>query len=139
MPLSADPNETIEYSLKCDLDKPIESRPVFICRFMTYSDHRRIRKLREDANAQPNTEVGAQQTYTLLCEAIKIGVVGWRNFPKDYPCEIGDILGELDIWELVYGYPGATRMAEVDLKKSSPPAQPDSAASTAVTSPTPAQ
>jgi len=75
MPINADPNETEPFYLKHDLGKPIESRPTFFVRFLNDIEHRRLRKLLDEAAAEKD----ADKATDMIEEAIRIGVVGCKN------------------------------------------------------------
>jgi len=75
MPISADPNRTAEFSLETDLDKPTESRPVFICRYMSVRDHQKAR-MHWSRPGHAQYPEGDRACAGLLLTAIGIGVVG---------------------------------------------------------------
>lgn len=115
MPISADPDATAEYSLASDADKPAESRPVFICRFMTRKEHRHVADLVQEAYDTPATPEGDAECYRLLIEAIGIGVVGWRNIAIPFDLSrLDEALSDREFWELARNYPGAVRSTERD-------------------------
>ena len=131
MPISSDPNATAEFFLEVDRAKPAAKRPVFLVRFMTGRDLAQIESLIEQAEAQPSTSDGNAAAYTLLCRAIAIGVVGWRNMagrdgvPLAFDAaklesllgadETGwSLLSERELWELATLYSFAARPAGAD-------------------------
>lgn len=119
MPLSADPDRTAEYWLATDEAKPVESRPVFICRFMTYGEHRRVRDFMDKARALPTGGDNDEECGKLLENAIKVGVVGWRNFPEPFSIDaIFSRLTPFEVWELADSYRFAVQAGEIELKKS---------------------
>lgn len=118
MPLSADPDRLAEFSLATDRDKPAESRPVFLCRFMTRREHQKI----DDLFSRALAEDDPSARWQLLRQIIEIGVVGWRNFGREFSIDaIADVLSDLEIWELARDYRFAVLLSEADLKNLSGP------------------
>lgn len=150
MPMASDPNATTEYWLAIDKDKPIESRPVFLVKFMTVREHERVETLIQKAFEAPGTKQGNIDCYKLLCEAIAVGVVGWRNMTdaegKAVAFEATGAkleeavarvrLTQREIWELVRGYPRSVSLAADDFFLSVSPAASAGAASAPAAAPT---
>ncbi len=150
MPLALDPHETVPVSLALDADKPEESRPTFICRFVSSRDVIRIEELVAEAAAQgtSNKDVNAK-----LNEALALEVVDWKNMGAAFGPDCLDILTIEEKFELVGR---ALSAASVDFfrrrrlllqspsatAKSAPNASPNAAATsqpaTATTSTSPA-
>jgi hypothetical protein len=125
MPISADPDKTAEYVLPTDADKPADTRPTFICRFMTKREYVTHGDIIAKARSSPATPEGDAECYHLLQQAIAIGVVGWRNMvdrdgnPVPFSTDNFDaVLSDLEIWELAANFPLAIQTSEVDAKKS---------------------
>src|SRR5690349_20139836 len=76
MPIGFDSNETCEITLDCvDKDASPDKRARFTCRFLTAGEAKKVQRLREAAYRQNNPI----REDALLNEAIRIGIVGWRN------------------------------------------------------------
>lgn len=141
MPISSDPQSTAPYWLACDADKPEETRPTFICRFMTRREHRRVDELVKQAYASKKDD----ECFALLVDALRVGIVGWRNV-KDHagneiPFDLSNVdavLTDREIWEAAYGYPQAVSQTERERFLSRSQSQPigESSAATAATSAT---
>lgn len=128
MPINGNPNKTAKYWLPSDADDPIETRPVFLVRFMTLEEHQRHRELMDAAVNEPDNE----KAYLLMMQAIELGVVGWRNMlfppiPPGHP-ETGKPMSwsrenfliavptDNEKWTLAWTYPAAVRLTGDDLK-----------------------
>jgi hypothetical protein len=117
MPISANPDATAPYWLAADEGIPEETRPTFVCRFMTRREHQRVADLAKQAFETKDDAA----CYDLLIQALSVGVVGWRNIKgrdgADVPFDLSSIdavLTNAEIWEAVYGYPRAVSRTEND-------------------------
>jgi hypothetical protein len=117
MPLAADPNATVDFSLGSDRDKPAASRPVFIVRMLTRRQASEIERLTKAANETKDD----RECFDLCWQAITQGVVGWRNFVdpstgkplKEFSSDnLSAALSDLEIFELLLSYPLAVRLEE---------------------------
>lgn len=119
MPLGLDPDATVELWLDSDADKPIESRPVFLFRFLTCRNVRQVQDLRKQA-------IDSQvDTLKLIDEALLIGLAGWRNMNgiPFSPEAINDVLTPQEKWELVCEFPSRINLTESDRKNSRSPSR----------------
>jgi hypothetical protein len=123
MPICDDPNALGFYTLRADRNKPLEKRPMFICKFLTVSKSRATQKLSDDAFETKDNA----QCMALLIQAIQTCVVGWKNFVDEAgsPIEFSesalvDRLTNRELWELARGC--ANAITEDDLKNSASPA-----------------
>lgn len=121
MPLASDPDATARYWLKSDASKPEESRPTFYFRFIT----RRQRTQIVDLLTRANATASDAECFSLLGQAILLGLKGWKNILDEsgqtieFSKENWDApLTSREIWEMAIDYPAAVSLAEADKKKS---------------------
>lgn len=119
MPIASDPDKTVPFSLKNDRNKPEESRPTFLCKFLTSRERRAITDLTNKAYEEKDDTKAAE----LMNKATAVGVIGWKNFGLPFSIDaIQDVLTDLERWELLREYPYAVSLSEIDLGKSASPA-----------------
>ena len=127
MPLGLDPDATVELWLDSDADKPIDSRPVFLFKFLTYRKFRQVQELRKRAIESTTDE----QFNAAINEALLIGLSGWRNMNGiAFSVEaIDDVLTPAEKWELICDYPAKVNLTETDRKNSRSPSRSAAASS----------
>ncbi len=138
MPVSADPTRTVDVWLESDADKPIETRPVIECRFLT----RRQRSRHVEHMAQAVKLQKGDEAWKHIYDAWRVGVVGWRNqvvagegTPVSYdagenlPDLLHSVFTDTEIQELAHCYPLWVQIGEADLKNSALPSRSDAVAS----------
>jgi hypothetical protein len=121
MPLGLDPDATVELWLDSDADKPIESRPVFLFRFLTCRKIRQVQDIRKRALESKDDA----EFVKLVDEALLIGLAGWRNM-NDIPFSpeaADDVLTPKEKWDLVCVYPSKITLTEADRKNSRSPSR----------------
>lgn len=126
MPISTNPHATAPFSLASDRELPLSTRPAFLVRFMTELEHKRHDELMRQAAA----ELDDRRCAELLIAAVRIGVVGWRNFTdpaSGQPIAFSDqaffdVLPDTERWEVAWRYPDAVRLTRIDLGNSASPA-----------------
>jgi hypothetical protein len=119
VPLCADPDETIPFSLKTDEAKPADARPVFHLRFLTEREARKVRRLIKQANAETDDD----QADALLSEAIAVGLDGLTDVKlRGKDVKHGDppssYLTTAELWELVYAVLNKPALTEDERGKS---------------------
>lgn len=134
MPICAVPSRLTSVCLKIDEGTPEETRPVFMFRFITSAERATPRELIAKARAAKTDEEAAP----ILCEAIRFGLVDWRNMgrdfappPKDAPDPLREFLTDSELWELAGSFLAGVTIGEHDLKNSRPPSHADTAKSAA--------
>jgi hypothetical protein len=108
MPIALD-GETVDVYLESDKDKPAETRPAFVCRYMTMRQVLQYDKALKRASAEKDQESQNQ----LLNEALGIIIVSTKNMTG----ELDDLLSAQEKWELAYTAPMAVQLSEADKKK----------------------
>lgn len=122
MPISLDPQATVDVSLESDAGKPPDARPTFLCRFLTVKAHLRVGKLLRDAAGAGE----ADKANGLLTEALSLCVAGWRNMGGhgDYsPDKLDEVLTVSEKWELAAAASTAPTLSEQDRKGSASPSE----------------
>jgi hypothetical protein len=115
MPICADPNARVYFSLDVDKDKPPAERPRFACRPLT---HTKRREHLNNVNAA-RAETDDEKCYALLMGAILASVAGWENFPVPFSEEaMRNVLTDRELWELADGIPFAMRLTDAEKKVS---------------------
>lgn len=89
MPISLDPDSTFEVVLKSDKKKSKEKQPTFIFRILTGRDWLKVTQLSDKA------ETG-EDSIRLVYDAIKVGLVSWKNMTQPDGSEISFEPKELD-------------------------------------------
>jgi len=115
--IATDPNQRIGFTLPAYKKLPAEQQPTFFARFITVRQAKRMEDLSNKARAESSADV--------LCEALAIALVDWRNV-TDYnaqpipfdPAAIPDFVTMQELWELWTLMLTAIGLAEDDLKKS---------------------
>jgi hypothetical protein len=134
--LCADPNATFNFWLTADEHKPEETRPMFVCRFMSKREHMKLRAIRNELEACLEDD---DKSAALMEQYLSIGVVGWKNIPERFgefaPAKIIDLLTDAELYEVIAWYPVRARMSEVDAKKSALPSPSDTAPAAAASNP----
>jgi hypothetical protein len=126
MPLATNPNRTVPAWLASDADQALETRPVFLCRFLTSHD---VDELYDEYNAIVKIEDYDERNKQLSAFLAK-GVVGWRNiaqpgefgartFIKGNGAQFDLVLTVSEKFELADLMLTRPRASEVELKKSS--------------------
>jgi len=80
MPIFLEPDQTFEVCLDSDNDKPIESRPVFICLSQSMRGQRKILGVLELLQEHETVD----NIFNSTTEELKRVIVGWRNVPKQF-------------------------------------------------------
>lgn len=136
MPLATNPNKTLPVWLESDADVPMETRPVFLCRFLTRFE---IHAVADELDAIPQLTDMAE-AHKRINALLAKGIVGWRNMTEPGeggPVPIGfgadrfdRVLHPQEKWELADLMLSAPRLKEADRGKStsSPTSTPDSSA-----------
>lgn len=138
MPLATNPNKTVPIWLAGDADIPIETRPVFLCRFLTRFE---IDSIFEELQEIPSLK-DAGEMHARSDAVLNRGIRGWRNMTEPDPVtgnpvsiDFGTdkwnrILSPAEKQELGYAMLSGPRMSERDLGEStsSPTSTPDSSA-----------
>lgn len=126
MPIALEPDERRVVWLATDAEKPIESRPVFVCAAPSRRkmiEYGRIRKLYAET-----TDDGS--FFELILDAILLGVTGWKNIPVEFGREaMIDLLTEGELIELHKSWPKAFEITEEDRRGFPLRPQSDAAAS----------
>jgi hypothetical protein len=128
MPLSADPADLIPFSLPTDESKPEPDRPTFMLRFLTEKEHRKVRRLVEQAGNEPDDDKAA----ATLAEAIRVGLTELRNvkFRGDVVAvgvDPQEYLTTRELWSLVYAVLNKPQITEDERGKSASSAASDKA------------
>src|SRR4051812_48709560 len=108
MPIALD-GDTVDVPLESDKDKPVETRPAFVCRYLTRRQSREYDKLMHAAFHDKNLE--SQEG--VLDKALSLAVVGLKNMQG----EIDDVLTLAEKWDLALQIPVALQISELDKKK----------------------
>lgn len=109
-----DPNDTFEYTLLDDVEKPVETRPAFIFRYVSGTEYRTIRRLFK----QSFLETDEEKHFDCMYEAIKVGLVNWRNTGIDFDLnKIADVINNVDAIELREQLLEQMTISQVDKKK----------------------
>lgn len=138
MPLATNPNKTVPIWLDGDADIPMETRPVFLCRFLTRFE---IDSIFEELQEIP-TLTDASEMHARSDAILNRGIRGWRNMtepdpvtgepkPIDFgPDKWNRILSPAEKQELGFAMLKGPRMNERDMGEStsSPTSTPDSSA-----------
>jgi hypothetical protein len=118
MPIASDPKRRFVFHLESDKDTPEETRPGFLCRFLTkreYTDVQDKLKLAQDKGSGADVDKA-------VAEVIELGVVGWVNIDKPFNLELlPDILTPDEIAELAFCYPAQARLSERERLFFAPP------------------
>lgn len=123
MPISADPNETVEYVLQLDAAKP--KPPKAYLRFLTARQLTHINQLVKQASEQPDDE----QAKPILNEILATGIARVEGYPSGADLkELDGVLTVNEMWELVTAIQVKPMMEELDRKKRLSPATSDAAA-----------
>lgn len=119
MPLAFDKDRTVDVWLASDEVKPLDVRPVFVVRYPTVRQYRKIRevraKLRADNEQGQLSDEAASQA---MIDAISPMLCGRRNLPDGDLC---DLLTVMELYELTDTVLARTLISEMDLKKSVTP------------------
>ena len=110
--LSSNPHARAQFVLRNDAGTPAKEQPCFLVKFMTPADLEEYHRI--------VTEIGQQterrEAGRLIWDAIKVGVVGWKNVKGDdgkplefTPANVFSKCNEQELIELVYGYPAVIR------------------------------
>jgi len=75
MPIALDPKRTFTVTLESDRDKPVETRPLFVCRYLTARQWKEIARLQDGIDES----AGGAEALERIIEAIAMGLVGWEN------------------------------------------------------------
>lgn len=112
MPIALD-NETVDVCLKTDEAKPIETRPAFVCRYLTCRQVLNFEKIVSAAAGKPSQE---EQNSTLN-EALALAITGLKNMAGSVEDVLNDVLTPQEKWELAINIPAALSASELDKKK----------------------
>jgi hypothetical protein len=119
MPISTNPNATAPYWLASDAEVPLAQRPVLLVRFLTTAQLQQHEAILQQAVAESDDRRCAE----LLIQAVRLGVVGWRNYRLPFSDQaFFDLLTDRERWEAAWNYPAAVRLTPVDLGNSALPA-----------------
>ena len=104
MPLALDPHQTFTIVLESDKDKPAESRPCFIYRYLTGRQWNKVPRLHDTLE----DSAGADDVTDKMYQAASTGLVSWKNMIAPNGEQIGyepdklqDILGIIEAQELI--------------------------------------
>lgn len=115
MPISLDPNRTFSITLAGDESAPEHMRPALVFRYPTARQYRALSEAIA-AVSKATTDIDAIGG---MCDAIRLALVGWRNFPVEYdPSQLDAVLSVGDLQELCYRIREEATAQEIDLKKS---------------------
>lgn len=115
MPIAFDPQATTEICLEADKARPLDQRALFLCRFLTAKEFRRVRHFIVNAENAKTDELVIEN----LLLALAVGIISWKVGEKTGTVDqIEEILTPAEMWDLVYEYRSAISINEVDLKKS---------------------
>jgi hypothetical protein len=109
MPIALD-GDTVEVYLSGDEAKPVETRPAFVCRYLTCRQVLAYEKALKAAHEEKDQE----KINDLLNKALGIIIVSQKNMTGD----LDDLLSVQEKWELAYRAPDAVQLSELDKKKS---------------------
>lgn len=136
MPLAFDKDATTPIWLESDANKPIETRPVFLARFLTRREMRKFRetltqrsaeidalnKARQDGTPLPRVDGDA--VFADIVGVIRACITGWRNmigpdgvaipFDGDFDAVLSEYS---EFWELAYACLNKPRADAEDKKK----------------------
>ena len=116
MPLALDPNETYAVVLECDQEKPAETQPRFLFRYMSMRQWRDFAKFGEDRQALE--KLPFETVLDQLLTQIKLHMAGWENMGRDYePDELDAVITLTEAWELYYAARRQSRIGAEDKKK----------------------
>jgi len=131
MPIAVEPNKSFRVVLKSDADKPIESQPYFLFRYLSGRDWR---SLTEKVNKLGDKDTG-KSALDGIFDILQFGLVGWKNMiapdgqPILYdPAELDRLLTITESNELLIKFRNQGIEAE-ELKNSGLPSDSNSAAS----------
>lgn len=115
--IALDPAQTLEIVLKNDREK--SEPPTFISRYLTCREWMQYRK---SVNAAPETE--DEPYIDILCGALRLGLIGWRNVRssdgRELPFSVDALPGLLtfsEMWELIGAVAATAIVSEDDRKK----------------------
>lgn len=116
MPISLEPDQIFSVVLDCDVDKPIESRPTFLCKSQTMRDHL---KILQTLDRWHETGVTPEELFNATCSEIKRVVTAVRNMGSfDLKTgDLGDLLTYDEARELLRKI-GSNAHLKLDEKKS---------------------
>lgn len=106
MPISADPNDCVEFTLEADRDKPVKP---FKLRFLTVKQRLAVDRLIREAGELADDEAANAK----LSEVVSLGVANLGDFG-----DLDDVLSVYEKWELAYAIQTRTALEELDRKKS---------------------
>jgi hypothetical protein len=114
MGLALDTDQTFDYVLENDQDKPGD-KPTFVFRFLAARDWAKVRKM-FDLAAKDDDNGG----YVNGCiQALRIPLVGWRNMPLEYnPDNLDLVLTAADLGEFSAALLGKMTQEEFERKNS---------------------
>lgn len=121
MPRATEPGLRYEIWLDFDESKPIETRPIFICRALSMRDQAAIANAQHSLAETSSTQELNERVIDTLC----LCVVGWKNmtdqtgasieFSREALCEV---LNFAEAYELMRKSVRACQISEEDKKKS---------------------
>lgn len=121
MPIATDPQQTFNIVLEFDEDKPAETRPTFICRYLTARQWKQIARLQDEIDEASRGDVALDK----ILDALTMSVAGWRNMTDTDGREIPFDLSGLDalltmgeVMELFQKILTGQKPTETDEKKS---------------------
>lgn len=121
MPLVCEPNATFDYVLECDRDKPLESRPTFVFRYLN------CRKWRELAAISDSLGSGKSgpEVMDICLKVITEIITDWRNITDANgqelpynPDNLADILTMSEVQEMMLAGITQQSVSDEDKKKS---------------------
>jgi hypothetical protein len=126
MPVALDPNQRIDIWLDSDKDKPAETRPTFVTRFLTVRETLVYEQALKDAGAEKNNQAARDK----LIGGLSMVLVSWRNMTDRDGNPIAFNLAEVDalltvseLWWLAYQSLHRAQLSEDERGKSAlPPA-----------------
>ena len=107
MPVALDPERTFFVVLDTDKEKPADTQPRFICRFLTTRKWREVAGAVDAVSETPNQT--SEAVFDSLIGAAETVLCGWENMIgpdgkviRYDPGKIEDVLNPAEISELVY-------------------------------------
>lgn len=102
MPKCLEPDDIFEVWLDSDASKPIDARPVFLCRTQSMRGQKKLYDAL-DRFFDPNSDESPSQRFAMLIDVVSAIVTGWRNmgtftFSKE---SIEEVLSHAEAMELI--------------------------------------
>ena len=113
--IALDTGQAADVWLESDAEKPLETRPTFVTRYLTARQWIKVSQLLNKAQATEDNEEGV----ATLIAALKLALVDWRNVPGEFDVDqLPDLLTFYELWDLVYAMLRAQQPGTDDRKNS---------------------